>query len=362
MPLQFKKPPKSLCLLRLSAIGDVTHVVPVIRNLQQHWPETVITWIIGKLEYSLLKDLPGVEFIVFEKAKGLAGYSALRKQLDGRDFDILLHMQASLRASFISLLVRAPIRIGFDRARAKNGQRMFTNYRIASIPRQHVLESFLEFTKVLGLTSPIIQWEIPIPDEDMVKTRQWVPENTSFIVVNPSSSMRVRNWRNWDAQAYASIVDYVANQYNLLTVLTGGSSVQEIQLAESIEKKSNNKVVNLVGKTNLKELLALLHQAVLVISPDTGPAHMANATGTPVVGLYASSNPYRTGPYNSLDFTVNCYPMAVSKAYSQSVEEIPWGKRVRDPRVMALIKVEDVIKKLDEVLVLHPKKNKNVGS
>lgn len=357
MPLQLREPPKSLCLLRLSAIGDVTHVVPVIRNLQLHWPETAITWIIGKLEYSLLKDLPGVEFIVFKKEEGLAGYYAVWKELRRRKFDILLHMQASLRASFVSLLVRAPVRIGFDRARAINGQWLFTNYRIASIRRQHVLDSFLEFAKVLGISSPIIRWDILISGEDLAKTRQWVPGNTPFLVINPSSSMRVRNWRNWDPQAYARVIDYAANRYALLTVLTGGPAVQEVQLAETIEKMSKNKVVNVVGKTNLRELLALLSRAVVVISPDTGPAHMANAAGTPVVGLYASSNPYRTGPYNSLAFTVNRYPVAVRKICHKSAEEVPWGTRVRDPLVMALISVEDVISKIDKVLVSRPQKS-----
>lgn len=350
MAFQQQAPPKNICILRLSAIGDATHVVPVIRNLQQHWPGTAITWIIGKAEYSLLSDLPGVEFIVFEKKQGWAGYRTLREQLHGRRFDILLHMQVSLRASLASLLVRAPVRVGFDKARAKNGQWLFTNCRIAPVSRQHVLEGFLEFIRFLGISSPAIEWNIPIPLKDREKTRQWVEEDTRFLVINPSSSMRVRNWRNWDADAYASVADYAAKRYNLLTVLTGGPSSQEIQLAGSIEKIAQSRIVNIVGKSSLKELLALLERATLVISPDTGPAHMANAVGTPVIGLYASSNPERTGPYNSRVLTVNCYPEAVRKTYGTSVEEIPWGKRVRDPQVMNLIQIEDVKNSLDQVL------------
>ena len=350
MPLQLKAPPKNICLLRLSAIGDVTHVVPVVRNLQRMWPEIEITWIIGKAEYSLLKGLGGVEFIIFEKNKGLSAYRDLRKKLKGRKFDVLLHMQVSLRASLASLLVRAPIRVGFDKARAKNAQWLFTNHRIAETPRQHVLEGFLEFARILGISDTTIEWNIPIPAEDRIKTSHWVDENCSFLVINPSSSMRIRNWRNWDAQAYAEVADYASENYNLLTVLTGGTSSEEKEFAAKIDKLIKSRTINLVGKTSLKQLLALLEKAVFVISPDTGPAHMANAVGTPVIGLYASSNPERTGPYNFSGLTVNCYPEAVRKVLQKSVQEVPWGKRVRDPQIMNLIQVEHVKKRIDQVV------------
>ena len=89
-------PPASLCLLRTSALGDVTHVVPLVRTLQARWPETRLTWLIGRLEHKLVGDLDGVEFIVFDKREGRAAYRAVREQLDGRRFDALLHMQVAL--------------------------------------------------------------------------------------------------------------------------------------------------------------------------------------------------------------------------------------------------------------------------
>jgi heptosyltransferase I len=270
--------------------------------------------------------------------------------LKKRKFDVLLHMQVSLRASLASLCVRAPIRIGFDRARAKNGQWLFTNYRIPCAPRQHVLESFLQFIKLLGITDPIVEWNIPLSHTIRETTKQWVGDDAPFLVINPSSSIRIRNWRNWDAHAYAKIADYATGRYGLRTVLTGGPSAPEKHYADAIEKQANTALINLVGKTSLQELLALLDRATLVISPDTGPAHMANATGTPVIGLYASSNPERTGPYSFQELTVNRYPDAVRRAFCKSVADIPWGKRVRDPQIMQLITVEDVQDKLDKVL------------
>src|SRR5215472_1754583 len=99
--------PESLCVLRLSAVGDVCHTLPVVRTLQAAWPSTRITWIIGKLEAGLVGDIPGIEFIIFDKSQGLGAYGGLRRTLAGRRFDLLLHMQMSLRASAASLLVRA---------------------------------------------------------------------------------------------------------------------------------------------------------------------------------------------------------------------------------------------------------------
>src|SRR5690348_18082026 len=110
--------PESLCLLRTSALGDVTHVVPLVRTLQSAWPQTRLTWIIGKLEYKLVGDIAGVEFVVFDKGAGLDGYRAVRRALAGRRFDALLHMQVALRANLLSMAVHADRRIGYDPGRA----------------------------------------------------------------------------------------------------------------------------------------------------------------------------------------------------------------------------------------------------
>src|SRR5690606_23406469 len=104
-------PPRSICLLRLSALGDVTHVLPLVHTLQRAWPGVALTWIIGKGEQRLLEGLPGVEFVVYDKKTGRAGMRALRRQLAGREFDALLLMQLALRANLLSRAVRARRRI-----------------------------------------------------------------------------------------------------------------------------------------------------------------------------------------------------------------------------------------------------------
>lgn len=143
--------PKNICILRLSAIGDICHTLPIVRTIQAHMPDTQLTWIIGKTEYELVKDIPDINFIIFNKKNGFKEYLNIRKLLSNTNFDVLLHMQMSLRASLISLMIKANIKIGFDRQRAKDGQWLFTNTKIAHVPQQHVVDSFLAFQKLLVL-------------------------------------------------------------------------------------------------------------------------------------------------------------------------------------------------------------------
>ncbi len=349
MKLPLPSAPKKLCILRFSAIGDISHVLPTLNILRANWPETKITWIIGKAEYGLVRDIPNVEFIIFDKSRGWKAYNDLMKDLHGRTFDLLLHMQVSLRASLASLAIKAPIRLGFDRKRAKNLQWLFTNHKIAAIPKQHVLDSFLEFPKALGLNANSINWDIPIPTAETNKMMELLPQGQPILVINPCSSMRIRNYRNWNIESYAKIIEYASEKYGMVTVLTGGPSEKELEYSSAITKIAHTKTLNLVGKTNLKQLLVILKAATVVIAPDTGPAHLANAVATPVIGLYATSNPDRTGPYHNRDLTVNKYRQAVQKELNKNVDEIPWGKRVRNPEAMNFIQETDVIKKLEKV-------------
>ena len=348
LPLQHA--PQSLCLLRLSAIGDCTHVVPLVRTLQKHWPETNITWVIGKAEYQLLKDLDGVEFIVFDKSRGWRAYLDLRRQLKGRQFDVLLHMQVAMRASLASTLIKAPLKLGYDQDRAKDKQSLFTNARIAAVSQQHVLDSFFEFAKALGLHERELRWDIPIPDSAKSEIDRVLERSQKLLVINACTSNRSRNWRNWKAEYYAEVIDYAAETYGLHTVLSGGPDNIETEMAAAIVRHARHTPTNLVGQTSLKGLLALLDRAVLMVSPDTGPAHMATAVGTPVVGLFATSNPYRTGPYLSLDYAVNAYPQALKTEYDLDVDRAAWGQRVRNPEAMNFIKVSSVCRMIDTVL------------
>ena len=341
---------QSICILRLSAIGDVTHVLPVVHTLQRHYPHAHITWIIGKLEYQLVGDLPGIEFIVFDKSKGWRSYHELRKLMKDRHYDLLLHMQIALRASLLSALIPARIRLGYDKARAKNGQWLFTNAQIAAVEHQHVLDSFLEFARWLGLDTNQPRWELPIPEQAVRFAGEYCGANERVLLINPCTSVRLNNWRNWSVQNYAAVADYAISRHGMKVILTGGPSEQEIQYAAEISQHMAHQPINLCGQTTLKQLLALIRAATVMIAPDTGPMHMATVVDTPVIGLFATSNPLRTGPYRSQQWVVNAYPQAMERFTGKRIDQVAWGKRVRDPAAMELITVDAVIENLDRVL------------
>lgn len=347
MSLPFHDAPDSLCILRLSAVGDICHTLPVVRTIQSHWPSTKISWIIGKLEASLVQDIPGIDFIIFDKSRGVKAYLDVRKALQGRRFDALLHMQMSLRSSVVNRLVNTSVRIGFDRARAKDLQWLFNNAQIPAHRNQHVMDSFFGFAEALGINDRDLRWDIPIPESDQQQAEKFLPGNEPTLVISPCSSM---SYRNWTSDGYAAVSDYVVKQYGLRVALTGGPSIIELEMGQDIETKCKLPTINLIGKTNLKQLLAILDKATVVLSPDSGPAHMATSVGTPVIGLYACTNPDRARPYFSGDWVIDKYHEAVHDKHGKDASQLPWGIRVRDPGTMERITVEDVTHKLDEFM------------
>jgi heptosyltransferase I len=220
-------PPRSLCVLRLSAIGDVCHTVPVVRTLQAHLPDAAITWLIGRAEATLVGDLPGIEFITFDKRAGLRGMRALGRQLAPRAFDVLLHMQVSLRASMLSRFVPARRRIGFDRARARDFQWLFTDERIAPGGRQHVMEALFGFAEALGVRERELRWDIPLADADRAFAARHAPDGARTLVVSPCSSQRLRNFRNWDVDRYVAVVEHARRVHGMDVIVTGGPTALE---------------------------------------------------------------------------------------------------------------------------------------
>ena len=348
MQLPFGQPPRSLCIVRLSAIGDTCHTVPVVRAIQDAWPTTKLTWIVGKTEHSLLAGLEGVEFVVLDKGLGLRGYAAVRRELAGRKFDALLHMHASTRANIVSALVRAPLRIGFDRARARDQQWLFTNTKLPARRERHVMDGLFEFAELIGVQKPAKpRWDIPVGTADVAAIAPLFKKGNRTLVISPCTGQKFRNYRNWRADWYAQIADYAAQRYGAYVLVTGGNTAIEQSYGRDIATAARFQIQNMIGKTTLKQLLAILARASVVLCPDSGPAHMATAVGTPVVGLYATSNRHRTGPYFSQNLVVDKYPEAVAAEFGRPIETLRWGQRVRDPAAMSLITVADVVAKLD---------------
>ncbi len=342
----FTTAPNSLCVLRLSAIGDVCNTVAAVQAIQRAWPSTSITWITGKLEAKLIEDLPGIEVVVFDKKQGFKAYRQLWKQLANRQFDALLHMQYALRASIATLGIKARYKLGFDAKRSQDFQTWFTNIKVPSPAEPHVLDGLLAFGRTLGVSDMTPTWSIPYSDDDNAWAQQHLSHEQRNLVVVPAAS---KAYKNWTSTGYVEVIEYAQSQ-GFRVILAGSPAQVELDLASNIEQQLTTPVLNLVGKSSIKQMLALLDGASLVIAPDTGPAHMANAVNTPVIGLYAHHNPDRTCPYQYRDYVVSAYQEAIEAEHSKPVEQLDWRTRVQDKHAMQRIQSQDVIAMLDKVI------------
>ena len=330
--------------------------MPVLRTLQAHYPETPITWVTGRAESALFADLDGIEVIAHDKRSGRRG---LQRQLTGRSFDALLLMQVALRAGLAARAVKAPLRIGFDHQRSRDGHGLFINRRIPGAVPGHVIDGFFDFLKPLGITDRVWRWDIPIPPEAINRADQMIDPQRPTLVISPCSSQRFRNYRNWPIANAIAVAQHALQVQGMQVLITGGDSEQEQAYASALEQACQSQVgsadgaasiINLTGQTDLKTLFALIQRSSAVLAPDSGPVHMAIAAGTPAIGLYASSNPARTGPVLGQQWVVNAYPQAIKRRFGCEVSEVRWGQRVRDPKVMELITPNAVIERLDQLL------------
>lgn len=336
-----------LCILRLSAIGDVCHAVAMVTRIRKHRPDIKITWIIGKIEHQLLKGMQGVEFIVYDKKGGKEAKEAVKQALAGRVFDAMFVMQVALRANLLSRVVKAKRRIGFDWARSKEGHWLFTNERIEAVKYAHVLEGFMGFADKLGIPKDdTLQWDMPLDNED----KEWAKSQTEslgkYAVISPAAS---KAERNWTVHGYVAAAQHLI-QKGYKIVVCGGPGPLDLAISAQIMQTPDIIALNLVGKTSLKQMLAVLADASLVIAPDTGPAHMATTVGTPVVGLYAHSNFRRTGPYLSQECVASVYDVQIKGQKGKEWVYLPWGARAKGKDLMTYLLVQTVLKKIDRAL------------
>jgi heptosyltransferase I len=334
----------SICIVRLSALGDVLMMVPLIRTLQFNLPGAKLTWIISRPAFDLVEGMDGVEFIVIDKPKNLADFWQFKKQMSSRCFDVLLAPQASFRTNLLYPLIKAKRKIGYDTLRAKDGHGWVVKERIKSGP-DHTLESFLKFAESLGCENRIICWDLPLADADHEWAQYHLPKQGPIVVVNPAAS---KPERSWPVERYIAVLQQVMERWQAQIVLTGGPGEYDKVLADEI--LATIPAINLVGKTKPKQLLAVIKSATAVLCPDTGPSHMAAAVNTPVIALHAVTNPFVSGPYTFQHLVVNRYPQAVEKVLGQTMEQHIWGTHVHGDEAMKLISVEDVMKKFAEIL------------
>ncbi len=340
--------PRSICIVRLSALGDVLMLVPLIRTLQANLPNTALTWVISRPAYDLVEGMDGVEFIVIDKPNGFKDYWRFKETMRSQHYDVLIAAQACFRANMLYPLIRATRKIGFDKLRAKDCHRWVIEEPIQP-GCDHTLEGFLRFADNLGLQKKEIRWDLPILDKHHAWARAYLPQTDAPIVlVNPAASKPERSWL---VSRYIEVIQHLQSRWQAQVVLIGGPGAYDKSLGDAIVEALPT-VTNLIGKTVPKQLLAVIAQASLLLCPDTGPSHMGAAVGTPVVALHAVTSARVSGPYIYQHLAVDCYPEAVKTVLKKTLETNIWGMQAHGLDTMQLISVAAVIARIDEVLAL----------
>jgi len=320
-------------------------LVPLIRTLQAGLPHAALTWVISRPAYDLVEGLEGIEFIVIDKPNGLADYWQFKKQMQNRRFDVLLAVQASFRANLLYPFIRASRKIGYNSLRANDGHGWFIKETITA-GNDHTVDGFLKFATALGIEKKEIRWDLPIQPMDYEWARAHLPATSELVfLVNPAAS---KPERNWPIQRYIEVIKYVQSHFRAHVILTGGPGSAEKELGEQIAKAVP--VINLIGKTKPKQLLALISLGDVLLCPDTGPSHMATAVSTPVVALHAVTSADVSGPYLYRHLAVDCYPEAIKTVLNTTVDKTTWGTQAHGEKVMSLVTVDAVISKLEGVL------------
>lgn len=294
------------CIVMLSAVGDAVHVLPVVIAIKRADPQSHITWILQPGPASLVDGHPMVDEIVrFDRSRGWRAFADVRELFRGRHFDVVLALQDYFKAGILTAITPASLKLGYDRARARDANWLFTNRRIPPHAPQHIQDEYLEFVSALGIEPQPVRWELGPWDSERAWQREFVKQLDRPIVSLVIGTSRPH--KDWYAERWGELADALSGRYGLQPVLVGGRSSREVATEMIIMERTRQKPISALN-SGLRRLASILDASALVISLDTGPLHMAVALSKPVISLLGFSNPLRTGPYRaSQELIVNAY-------------------------------------------------------
>lgn len=327
-----------ICIVMMSAVGDAVHVLPVINALKRHAPGALVTWILQPGPATLVRGHRSVdEIILFDRSKGMKAFADIRRELAGREFDLVIDLQVYFKAGVITAMTRAPVKLGFDRVRARDLNWLFTTHRIPARPvGQHVQDQYFEFLEALGINAQPVVWDLgPWPTELAWREEFFARLDRPAAAIVIATSKPEKDWL---PERWAEVVDILYDEQGLQPVLVGGRSPRELAAEEVILGRARTRPLSALG-SGLRNLVGILSGSALVLSPDTGPLHMAVALERPVISLMGYTNPKRTGPYRR-------YHDLLIDAYGNPGEDYPVSMENRVGRVQR-ITVEQVRQKLD---------------
>ncbi|HYH81398.1 MAG TPA: glycosyltransferase family 9 protein, partial [Longimicrobium sp.] len=293
-----------VAIVMMSAVGDAVHVLPVVNALKRAAPSVHLTWLLQPLPATLVSDHPNVDQIVTVE-RGWRGLVEASLALRRGGFDLVVDLQVAFKAGIVTALASAPVKLGFDRARARDLNWLFTNRRIPPHAPQHVQDQYFEFLAWLGVDPEPVEWRIGPWEGEREWQRTFVAEvGRPYAAINIATSSPDKDWI---PERWAAVVDALHERHGLTSVLVGGPSEREREIERQIRAAARHQPVSALG-SGLRRLVAILDASELVLALDSAPLHIAVALDRPVVSLTAVSDPRRTGPYRRFhDLVVDAY-------------------------------------------------------
>ncbi len=303
--------PRSVALVKLSALGDVVHALPVAGAVRARWPGARLTWIVERRNAVVVRDHPGVDEVIAVDTKAwrrarrprdLRGVvrelATLRGRFRAARFDVALDLQGLVKSGMLVAATGAPVRVGFSMLHCRERlNALFTTHHVDVPPdAAHVVEQYLSILDAFG-RAPTGRVEFPLPwsaeaeatIEDFFVSAGLKPRDR-VVVLNPGAG---RPEKRWPAERFAELGRRLCRERVARVVLVWGPG--EADLAHRIVEEHTGVV--LAPPTDLRRLLAVLRRASVLVAADTGPLHVAAALGLPCVGLFGPTSSVRNGPY-----------------------------------------------------------------
>jgi heptosyltransferase I len=316
-------------VLRMSALGDIIHTLPAVCALRESFPKATIDWLVDQKWVSILEGNPCVNNVITMDRGSWRSVIASVRRMRRAHYTTAVDFQSLYRSAILGRLSGAPQRLGFDGSYSRESGAAFFYTKVVSPRRVHKVEHNLELVEAAGARGREIRFPLPAASEATEEVESILAERGvgEYFVLSPGGG-----WgsKRWPPGRYGELHRALAQRYGWRGVISFGPG--ESGLAENV-RRSTGPPKPIVEMFNLKQLIALLRRAKFLVAGDTGPLHVASALGTPVVGLYGSTDPARNGPYSPRDIVVR-------RAHPG---ETTYRRGNAPSRAMLAISVEDVL-------------------
>ncbi len=332
-----------ILIIKPSSLGDVIHSLPFLKVIKSTFHDADIEWVISKNLKEILEGNPLINrLIVFDKdswtkignlSKTVKEAIGLINILKSGHYDMVVDLQGLLRSGLITFFTSSPLKVGFKNAR--EGSSIFYNKKISVNGSLHAVDRCLEIAKSIGAKIDKVEFPFFINDAERKKIKNLIGDLQEYVVVIPSARWKTKRW---SPENFGALISKLS-----VPCIVTGSRADE-QIVKEVMRFSNGKGTNFCGKTDLKELTALIAGAKAVVSNDSGPMHIAAALGVPVIALFGPTDPYKTGPYGwqekknlrVIRVLISCSPC--------------FKKKCKDLLCMDGISIGTVLKELEEYI------------